>query len=71
MEGLPSSPTFFKKKKKISVQFFFIYLFIFGYAESSLLHTGFSLVAASSGYSLAAVLGLLVAEASLAAEHRL
>ena len=34
-------------------------------------HTGFSLVAASGGYSLGAVGGLLIVVASLIAEHRL
>ena len=47
----------------------FIYLF-FGYARSSLLQ-GLFLVVASRGYSLAAVLELLIVVASLVAEHRL
>ena len=44
------------------------YLFIFGCAGSSLLHR-FSLVAASRGYFLVAVLRLLTVVASLFAEH--
>ena len=50
--------------------FFVNYLLIFGCAGSSLL-TGFSLVATSGGYSLVAMHGLLIAVASLIAEHRL
>ena len=38
---------------------------------SSLLPTGFSLVAASGGYSLVVVCVLLIAVASPVAEHRL
>ena len=34
-------------------------------------YTGFSVVAESRGYSLVAVLGLLIVVASLVAEHRL
>ena len=45
--------------------------FVYDCTGSSLLCTGFSLVAASGGYSLAVVLGLLMAVASLAAEHGL
>ena len=50
--------------------FFFknFYLFIFGCSGSSLLHR-FSLVAASRGYFLVAVLRLLIVVASLFAEH--
>ena len=48
-----------------------LFLLFFGCGGSSLLHTGFSLVAASGGYSLAAVLRILIAIASLMAEHRL
>ena len=40
-------------------------------AGSSLLHAGFSPVAASGGYSLVAVHRLLIAVASLVVEHRL
>ena len=47
----------------------FIYLFLV-VAGSSLL-CGLSLVAASGRYSLVAVQGLLIAVASLVAEHRL
>ena len=43
------------------------YLFILGWAESSLLHR-LSLVAESRGYSLVAVLGLLIVVAYLVAE---
>ena len=39
--------------------------FVFGCAGSSSLHTGFSLVMESRGYSLAAVLRLLITRASL------
>ena len=54
----------------------FIYLFIFGCVGSSLLPAGFSLVAASGGYSLLRCAGfslqwLLIAVASLIAKHRL
>ena len=45
-----------------------IYLFTFGCAGSSLL-CGLSLVVESEGYSLVAVRGLLIAVASLVAEH--
>ena len=53
--------------------FFFlnIYLLIFGHAESSLLHLGFSLFAMSGGYSLIVVHRLLIVASSLVAEHRL
>ena len=54
---------FFKKKN--------IYLLIFGHAESSLLHSGFSLVATSGGYSLIVVHRLLLVVSSLVGEHRL
>ena len=37
--------------------------------ESSLLHVGLSLVAASGGYSVVVVCGLLTAAASLIVEH--
>ena len=50
------------------------YLFIFGCAGSSLLHTGllfFFPAAATGGYSLVAVHGLLIVKASLVTEHRL
>ena len=58
-------------KKYIRASYFIflkIYLFAFGHAGSSLLH-GFSLTAASRGYSLVVV--LLIVMASLVAEHRL
>ena len=45
--------------------FFKISLFMFGCAGSPLLYLGFSLAAASWGYSLAVVHGLLTAVASL------
>ena len=51
--------------------FFLINLFIFACTMSSLLPTGFSLVAASGGYSLVVVCVLLIAVASPVAEHRL
>ena len=54
--------SFFKKN---------IYLLIFGQAESSLLHSGFSLVATSGGYSLIVVHRLLLVASSLVGEHRL
>lgn len=44
---------------------------IFGCGGSSLLCTGFHPVAASRGYSLLAVRGLLIMVASLVSEHRL
>ena len=44
---------------------------MFGCPGSLLLHVGFSLVVASRGYSLVTVYGLLLAVASLVAEHRL
>ena len=47
------------------------YLFIFGYAGSSLLHVGFSLVEANRGQSAVAMQGLLIAVASLIVENRL
>ena len=49
----------------------FIYFFSFGCTGYLLLHTGFSLVAASRVYSLVLVCGLLTSVASLVAEHRL
>ena len=48
----------------------FIFFFIFGCVGSLLLHVG-CLVAASRGYSLAVVYRLLIAGASLIAEHGL
>ena len=45
--------------------------FSFGCAGSCLLQVGFSLIAASRGYSLVALLGLLIAVASHVAEHGL
>ena len=47
-----------------------IYLFIFGCTGYLLLHTGFSLVAASRSYSLVVVHRLLIAVASLVGEQR-
>ena len=60
---LPSLVTLFK----IIILFIYLFLAILG------LHcfVVFSLVAASRGYSLAVVHGLLIAVASLAAEHGL
>ena len=49
----------------------FIYLIIFGYAGSLLLRVGLSVVSKSRDYSLVAVLQLLIAAASLVAEHGL
>ena len=51
--------------------FIFIYLFIYGCAGSSFAVCRLSLVAASRGYSLVAVRGLLIAVASVVAEQRL
>ena len=51
--------------------FIFIYLFIFGCAESSFAVRRLSLVAASRGYSLVVVCGLLIVVASVVAEQRL
>ena len=48
----------------------FCFVFIFGCVGSSLLHVGFSLVAERGDYSVA-VRGLLIAVASLVAEHGL
>ena len=59
-----SSPAIFfvsLKKKKI----------LYGRPGSLLLHMGLSLVAVSRGYSPVAVHGLLIAVASLVAEHGL
>ena len=50
---------------------FLIYLLIFGCAGSLLLRSGFSLAAASGGYSSAAVCRLLTEVASLVREHEL
>ena len=49
--------------------FFFFKMYLFMAVVSLLLHTGFPLVAASGGYSLVAVCGLLMAVASLVGEH--
>ena len=49
----------------------FIYSFIFGCVGSSLLRTGFSLVVASRDYSSLRCARLLIAVASLVAEHGL
>ena len=48
-----------------------IYFLIFGCPGSSLLHTDFSLVAVRGRYSPVGVRWLLIAVASLVAEHRL
>ena len=56
--------------KSDSMIFFYLY-FIFGCAGSLLQRVGFSLIAASGGYSLVAVLKLLSAAPSLVARHRL
>ena len=55
---------------KINI-FYFIYFFICGCVGSSLLRVGFSLVAASGGYSLLRCAGLLIAVASLVVEQGL
>ena len=47
-----------------------MFIFIFGRAESSLLSVSFPLVAAIGAYSLVAVLGLLIALASLLSKFR-
>ena len=47
-----------------------MYLFVFVYVGSSLLHGSLSLVAEVEGYSLVAVLRVLVSVASPAVEHR-
>ena len=49
----------------------FIYLFIFWLCWVFVAVRGLSLVVASGGYSFIAVCGLLIAVASLVAEHRL
>ena len=59
----------FLKKKRYN-SFFILTLLILGCAESSLLRTGFLLIAPSRA-ALVAVLGLLIAVASLVAEHGL
>ena len=55
------------------VFFFLIYTFVYLFMAMLGLCgcVGFSLVAASNGYSLVVVHGLLIAVASLVAEHRL
>ena len=50
---------------------FIVYLFIFGCAGSSLLLSGFSLIAVSGGYSLVAACWPLIVVASAFAEHKL
>ena len=50
---------------------FLINFIICGCTESSLLHVGLSLVAASGGYSVVVVCGLLTTVASFVAECRL
>ena len=55
----------------IGLSFFYFILYIFGCAGSLLLAHGLSLVAASGGYSLVAIQGLLTVVASLVAEHRI
>ena len=67
-EGEKFQMLLFLKKRYNS--FFFLTLFILGCAESSLLHAGFLLIAASRA-ALVAVLGLLIAVAFLVAEHGL
>ena len=54
-----------------NVFFLIIYLIICGYAGSLLLHVGLSVVSKSRDYSIVAVLRLLIAHASLVAEHGL
>ena len=65
---------FFLKFSVVLFLFIFLlkllYLFIFGCVGSSLLCTGFSLVVASGGFFVV-MRGLLVAWASLVAEHGL
>ena len=51
--------------------FFLFYSFLFLALLGLRCYMGFSLVAKSGGYSLVAVRGILLAVASLAAEHRL
>ena len=51
--------------------FFFFFFLIFGCVGSSLLHVGFSLVAASGGHPPLRCAGLLIAVASLVVEHGL
>ena len=61
---LPPGPNLSLAMSAIAPVFFFFYLFIFGCAGSSLLHT-LSLVAVSRSSSLVMVYGPLVAVASL------
>ena len=59
------------KATELHTEYFLKYSFIFGCARSSLLCGGFSLVAASGGYSADAMHGLLLVVASLVAERGL
>ena len=59
------------KATELHTEYFKKYSFVFGCARSSLLCGGFSLVAASGGYSAVAMHGLLLVVASLVAERGL
>ena len=62
----------FMSEERFGNTFYFSYLFTCFLAVQGLrCCTGFSLVVANRGYSLFVVLSLLVAVASLAADHRL
>ena len=75
----PPAPSFHSILKLIRMPMFFLvsgfvfYKAVFFFLAMLGLRccTGFSLIAASGGYSLVAVCGLLVVVASLVAEHRL
>lgn len=54
-----------------NVFFLIIYLIFCGYAGALLLHVGLSVVSKSRDYPIVAVLRLLIADASLVAEHGL
>ena len=58
-----------RRHKQYSREVFLNYLF--GWVGSYLLYTGFSLVAESGGCSPVALQGLLIAVASIVAEHGL
>ena len=57
-------------KMHVSPHLLIIYLFTFGY-DGSCFCSGFSLVVASEGHSLATMRGLLIVGASFVLDHRL
>ena len=64
----PSTPKIARRTYLIHKTISFLF-FLFGCAGSSLLYSGFSLVAVSRGCSLIVVHGLFIAVASLVVEH--